>query len=188
MIAAMSVPMSQDQRTEEKNGVRIRNKRLAFLVPFFLILLGFSTALACILYDPKGKGLVRANQIPPFVRRITDPKQASSPIAIPARFGFKFLYYLFFNPFVAFAVQILLALLSSILVLTQKFAVPSDTKHFCGLSEDAEITWGFGQTLSIAMLLLPAISAAHTYLEGKQDISQGVFKLKDYKHHHFQET
>jgi hypothetical protein len=80
--------------------------------------------------------------------------------------------FLFLNPLVAFTIQILLAVLSAILVLTQKFARPSDERMFCGLQDDGENVWGFGQTLSVAMLLLPVLTAWNTYLEGMQNIKR----------------
>jgi hypothetical protein len=117
------------------------------------------------------------NSFTALVRRFTDPKKADTGGKLhtmcPARLGLRLIYYLFLNPFVAFIVQILLAMLSAILVLTQKFAAPEDAKRFCGLQDEEENVWGFGQTLSVVMLLLPAITALQTYLEAKQDISEG---------------
>ena len=92
---------------------------------------------------------------------------------LPAHFGLRLIYFLFLNPLIAFTVQISLALLSAVLVLTQKFAQPGDQRSFCGLQDKGENLWGFGQTLSVAMLLLPVLSACHTYLEGRQDIRDG---------------
>lgn len=91
----------------------------------------------------------------------------------------RILYYLFLNPIIAFGVQILLALLSAVLVLSQKFAAPHDPKRFCGLQDENENVWGFGQTLSVVMLLLPAMSACQAYLEGRQAISEGFTRVKD---------
>jgi hypothetical protein len=144
---------------------------------------GFSTALVCILYDPKRKGIAsRAANASGLVRRATDPKQSSlSPFDIraPAHIGVRIVYYLFLNPLIAFGVQILLAILSAILVLSQKFAPPNDPTRFCGLQDNEENIWGFGQTLSVVMLLLPAMSACQTYLEGRQDIKEGFTRSKD---------
>ena len=92
---------------------------------------------------------------------------------LPAHFGLRLVYFVFLNPLIAFAVQILLALLSAVLVLSQKFAETEDQSKFCGLQDEGENVWGFGQTLSVAMLLLPVLSACHTYLEGRQDIRDG---------------
>ncbi|KAI4917258.1 hypothetical protein J4E90_003765 [Alternaria incomplexa] len=75
--------------------------------------------------------------------------------------------------------MILLAILSAILVLTQKFARPEDPDKFCGLQDDEENIWGFGQTLSVVMLLLPAITALQTYLEARQDIKKGFTRTHD---------
>lgn len=184
MIAAIAMPptaVENDDGTKEK---RSRAQRLSFIVPLFLILVGFSTALVCILYDPKRKGMsspVSDSSICGLVRRVTDPKQGNTPslnIRNPAKIALRMLCYLFLNPLIAFAVQILLAVLSTILVLTQKFTPPKDPKRFCGLQDGGENVWGFGQTLSVVMLLLQAMSACQTYLEGRQDIREG-FTRKD---------
>jgi hypothetical protein len=169
--------------------VRSRVQRLSFLVPLLLILVGFSTALVCILYDPEARIISShasdssGNSITALVRRFTDPKHAGTGGKLhtmcPARLGLRLIYYLFLNPFVAFIVQILLAILSAILVLTQKFAAPEDSKRFCGLQDEQENVWGFGQTLSVVMLLLPAITALQTYLEARQDIREGFTREKD---------
>lgn len=111
-----------------------------------------------------------SNKVRYIVRKMTDdPKQF---VVLPANIGLRLLYYLFLNPLIAFTVQIGLAILSVILVLSQKFAVPDNDK-WCGLQDKGENVWGFGQTLSMVMLLLPAMSAAQTYLEGRQDIQEG---------------
>jgi hypothetical protein len=76
-------------------------------------------------------------------------------------------------------VQIILALLSVILVLSQKFAMPEGGDgQKCGLQDEGENVWGFGQTLSVVMLLLPAMSACQTYLEGRQDIRMKHLKAR----------
>lgn len=148
------------------------------------ILIGFSTALVCILYDPERKGhMSRASDsstssMAQIVRRLTDQKSTQpscSPhiMTVPAHIGLRLIYFLFLNPLIAFTVQILLAILSATLVLTQKFAKPSDYMSSCGLQDEGDNVWGFGQTLSVAMLLLPVLSACHTYLEGRQDIHKG---------------
>lgn len=97
----------------------------------------------------------------------------------PVNIGLKALWYLFFNPLIAFIVQIVLAILSGILVLSQKFAVSKDKEKWCGLQDSGENNWGFGQTLSMVMLLLPVMSATLMYLEGRQDISEGHRKGND---------
>ena len=160
---------------------------MSFVVPLFLILVGFSTALVCILYDPKRKRIAsRASDSSGgsalgLVRRITDPKPRALPpfdIKNPAHIGLRIFYYLFLNPLIAFGVQILLAILSATLVLTQKFAASKDPGKFCGLQDEGENVWGFGQTVSVVMLLLPTMSACQTYLEGRQDISEGFTRSK----------
>jgi hypothetical protein len=185
MVAAICMPptaVEHDDGTQEK---RSRTQRLSFIVPLFLMLVGFSTALVCILCKLKRKSAAsRIADSPggPFVRHVTDPKQKIRPpldIRAPAHIGLRVLYYLFLNPLIAFTVQILLAILSVILVLTQKFSPPRDPEKFCGLQDKSENVWGFGQTLSVVMLLLPAMSACQTYLEGRQDISEGFTRWKD---------
>lgn len=184
MIAAIAMPPIIISREDTGIQERSRVQRLAFLVPMLFILVGFSTALVCILYDPNRKSAIAratdssTNSMSHIVRRLTDQKPslpACSPhvIMLPARFGLRLIYVLFLNPLIAFTVQILLAILSVTLVLTQKFAKPSDGRSLCGLQDAGENVWGFGQTLSVVMLLLPVLSACHTYLEGLQDIRDG---------------
>lgn len=177
--------IEHDDGTKEK---RSRTQRLSFIVPLFLIVVGFSTALVCILYEPnrKGKqslsGKARGGAMRSIVRRATDPRQSILPpfdFRAPAHISIRLLYYLFFNPLIAFGVQILLAILSVVLVLTQKFSPPRDAEKFCGLQDEEENVWGFGQTLSVVMLLLPATTACQTYLEGRQDIREGFTRSKD---------
>lgn len=186
MIAAIVMPPTLVENPDGSTSERSRAQRLSLLVPLSLILIGFSTALVCILYEPRKKGNpsraaeTSANSLAYIARRVTDPNlRAVTPIMLPAHLGVRILYYLFLNPLIAFGVQIILAILSAILVLTQKFAAPRDPKRFCGLQGSEENVWGFGQTLSVVMLLLPAMSACQTYLEGKQDISEGFTRSKD---------
>ncbi|KAF1944402.1 hypothetical protein EJ02DRAFT_501516 [Clathrospora elynae] len=181
MITAISMPptlvSNKDGTAEERSRIR----RLSFLVPLLLIIIGFSTALVCILYDPEGKALSppppsSGLSIQSLIRRLTDSKQCRLScryIPCPAQIGLRLVYYLFLNPLIAFTVQILLAILSATLVLTQKFAAPENPEKFCGLQDKVENVWGFGQTLSVVMLLLPALTAFQTYLEGRQDIGEG---------------
>jgi hypothetical protein len=185
MIAAICMPPTAVEHDDGTTEKRSRKQRLSFVVPLFLILVGFSTALVCILYDPKRRGVSPNSSngsIRNLVRRATDPHQRILPpldFRAPAHIGRSILYYLFLNPLIAFGVQILLAILSAILVLTQKFAQPKDPEKFCGLQDKGENVWGFGQTLSVVMLLLPAMSACQTYLEGRQDISEGFTRSKE---------
>lgn len=57
MIAAISMPETiieaDNGDVERQPGVR----RLAFLIPMFFMLIGFSTALVCILYKPQRRML-----------------------------------------------------------------------------------------------------------------------------------
>ncbi|KAH7130388.1 hypothetical protein B0J11DRAFT_557485 [Dendryphion nanum] len=178
MIACIAMPpttMVYDGKIETQRRVH----RLSFLVPMFFMLIGFSTALVCILYRPKSPGLayqtsdLSGRSILSLIHRVTDHKRS---LSIPRNIGLVILYYLFLNPLVAFIVQIILMLLSIILVLTQKFSKPAggDKGRWCGLEDPAENSWGFGQTLSLVMLLLPAMSAGQTYLEGRQNLKQGA--------------
>lgn len=181
MIAAICMPPTIIKHLATGVEERSRVQRLAFLVPMLFILVGFSTALVCILYDPERRGSKSpasdsSGSMAHIVRRLTDQKPPLQPtqiIMLPAHFGLRLIYFLFLNPLIAFTVQISLALLSAVLVLTQKFAQPGDQRSFCGLQDEGENLWGFGQTLSVAMLLLPVLSACHTYLEGRQDIRDG---------------
>lgn len=184
MLAAIGMPptvISQEGATAKESS---RAQRLAFLVPMLFILVGFSTALVCILYDPDRKSAASqaasdsGGSIVQLVRRLTDqtpptPSRSLRFMLLPVHFGLRLVYFLFLNPLIAFTVQILLAVLSAVLVLTQKFAQPDNEMGFCGLEDEGENVWGFGQTLSVAMLLLPVLSACHTYLEGRQDIREG---------------
>ncbi|KAF1966177.1 hypothetical protein BU23DRAFT_593325 [Bimuria novae-zelandiae CBS 107.79] len=63
------------------------------------------------------------------------------------------------NPLIAFIIQLILAVLSVILVLSQKFSVPEEPGKWCGLQDQGENVWGFGQTLSVVMLLMQGVSA-----------------------------
>jgi hypothetical protein len=188
MIAAIAMPRSLIEGEDGTYAVRSRVQRLSFLVPLFLILIGFSTALVCILYDPERRGLdspssSSESSIQALVRRFTDSTQKERRLVLqtiyPARLGLMLIYYLFLNPAITFVVQILLAILSAILVLTQKFAAPEYSGHFCGLQDEEENVWGFGQTLSVAMLLLLAITALKTYLEARQDIKKGFTRTHE---------
>ncbi|KAF2467673.1 uncharacterized protein BDR25DRAFT_234056 [Lindgomyces ingoldianus] len=183
MIAAIVRPtmvVAHDNKLAETQRDRVR--RLSFVLPMFFIFLGFSTALVCVLHHPQHTipGLAKerssdsssANSILGLVtRKIADSNPPQT--TVPSNLGLRVLYYLFLNPLIAFIVQIILAVLSVILVLSQKFARPTDETKWCGLQDSGENTWGFGQTLSVVMLLLPALSAAQTYLEGRHDIQEG---------------
>lgn len=180
MIATICMPeavrLTPTGATEKQPRVR----RLSFLVPMIFIIAGFSTALVCIMWTPKGKRSPRGTTLwnhdwRGVQRRQSEPRflDRSSSMAIPANFGLGLFYILFLNPLVAFIIQLILAVLSVILVLSQKFSVPEEPEKWCGLQDEGENAWGFGQTLSVVMLLLPAMSAAQAYLEGRQDILEG---------------
>lgn len=188
MIAAIALPNTLLALQESVVERQKRLQRLPFVVPMIFIAFGFSTALVCILYKPKAKvripswhstnvdshGHGRQKSMFPLVHRLTDHGLTPTQyINVPANIGLRMLYYLFLNPFITFAFQILLALLSVVLVLSQKFSVPDDGKKWCGLNVEGENVWGFGQTLSVVMLMLPSMSAAQTFLEGQQDIKGG---------------
>ena len=176
MITAISMP---EVIVVNSNGVkekRPRMHRLAFIVPMFFILIGFSTALVCILCQPK-RQLLSPRRTDSWGNKFLFGAHVQSHhgdhIAVPADFGFRLLYIVFINPLIAFIIQIILAILSVILVLSQKFSIPEDPERWCGLQDEGEDIWGFGQTLSVVMLLLPAMSACQTYLEGRQHILEG---------------
>jgi hypothetical protein len=188
MTAAICMPPTAVDHGDGTKEKRSRAQRLSFVVPLFLICVGFSTALVCILYDPKRKEASPIASESSHVsmsrlrRRTTDFKERfRSPMDImaTAHIGLRILYYLFLNPLIAFGVQIILAILSVVLVLTQKFSPPKDPDRFCGLQDEGENAWGFGQTLSVVMLFLPAMSACQTYLEGRQEIREGFTRSKD---------
>ena len=82
----------------------------------------------------------------------------------PTTIAYRAFFHLFRNPLVAFIFQILLAIHSAVLVLTQKFSTPDDPKKECGLNASEGNTWAFGQMLAMAMLLIPVLSAVQTYL------------------------
>ncbi|OAK93443.1 hypothetical protein IQ06DRAFT_94632 [Phaeosphaeriaceae sp. SRC1lsM3a] len=188
MIAAICMPpttIEHDDGTKEK---RSRTQRLSFIVPLFLVVVGFSTAPLFILYDPQRQNIksgtreAHVGSLRGVVRRATDPRRSILPpfdTRAPAHISICILYYLFLSPLIAFGVQGLLSTLSVILVLTQKFSPPKDSEKFCGLQDEDENMWGFGQTLSIVMLLLPAMTAFQTYLQGRQDIREGFSRSKN---------
>ncbi|KAF2728307.1 hypothetical protein EJ04DRAFT_591904 [Polyplosphaeria fusca] len=181
MVATIAMPQtvgSQGTIIGETPNSRVR--RLCFIIPMFFILIGFSTALTCILSHPQKSSKSTSN----LKKRTTDSSVNPMKCLLPAtcdhdpflthagKCGLVLLRYLFFNPLIAFIVQILLAILSVVLVLSQKFSPPDDPKHWCGLQDGEENAWGFGQTLSVVMLLLPAMSAGQTYLEARHAIQK----------------
>jgi hypothetical protein len=176
-LAAIAMPVVE--KTENKDGEVIehqsRVQRLSFLVPMLFIIFGFSTALVCILYRPKEEGLPRRASDNTGRHNSSSsglPKKPNRVVCMTAKFGLRLVCNLFLHPLIAFTVQILLATLSVVLVLTQKFATPADAEKWCGLHHAGENVWGFGQTLSVVMLLLPAMSATQTFLEGRQHIRE----------------
>jgi hypothetical protein len=188
MIAAIAMPTEVVTNHDGVLEKQHRVQRLSFIVPMIFIIFGFSTALVCILYRPpkaeltyrrsSSSGRSTKSLLSRCIPRkvpitFTLPGYPSQFVMLPANFGLRLLYYLVLNPLIAFTIQIVLASLSVILVLSQKFAVPDDKTVWCGLQDSGENIWGFGQTLSVVMLLLPAMSAAQTYLEGRQDIQDG---------------
>lgn len=176
MIAAISVPELVRLTPQGASEKQPRIHRLSFIVPMFFIILGFSTALVCIMWTPQRRNTSpRGTNIWPYDSKGARPKFEirSSSAAVPANLGIGLFYILFLNPLVAFIMQLILALLSTILVLSQKFSVPAEPGKWCGLQDRGKNEWGFGQTLSVVMLLLPGMSAAQAYLEGRQDIKEG---------------
>ncbi|CAI6342106.1 unnamed protein product [Periconia digitata] len=184
MIAAIAMP---ETITVSSTGVlerEMRAHRLSFTVPMAFMLVGFSTALVAILYNPPTTSHFAGsrnhhhhsttsprNQLV-ALSAATLRRRNSEKTTCPARKGLMLVLVLFLNPLVAFIVQIILATLSVILVLSQKFSVPEEKDKWCGLQGNAENQWGFGQTLSVVMLLLPAMGACQAYLEGRQQIAE----------------
>jgi hypothetical protein len=172
MIAAISIPKkvgTNDSGVTEQHRVQT----LSFLVPMIFMLIGFTTAIATIIYQPEHESnlLRRANSCEPVI--FGGCRRAES-ITSPTQFCLKIILFLILNPLISFIIQIVLATLSLVLVLSQKFSVPEEPDKWCGLSNRGDDVWGFGQTLSVVMLLLPAMSAGQTYLEGRQHIIEGV--------------
>ncbi|KAL5399222.1 hypothetical protein PMIN06_000968 [Paraphaeosphaeria minitans] len=174
MIAAIGMPELVHTTPQGVPEKQARVQRLAFVVPMFFIIVGFSTALVCIMWTP------RRNAASPRDTHVWN-RDGRGPLAtrrgsmaVPANFGIGLFSILFLNPLVAFIIQLILALLSTILVLSQKFSVPEEPGKWCGLQDQGEKEWGFGQTLSVVMLLLPAMSAAQAYLEGRQHMQEGA--------------
>lgn len=94
-----------------------------------------------------------------------------------------FWWFLFLNPPMIFALQILFAKISIAFILMQKFAGPTSeevtSEIICqGLNNPAENQWGFGQMLSMFVLVLPVLAAIETYL-GKLTRSPLVFAITD---------
>lgn len=188
MIAAICMPgrkppnpTSDDGDGDDgdgKSAADTRSQRLSFLLPMLFIIFGFSTALVCILYNPSHSSAGPTAVLP----RRQDAEEKK--FALPPRNTHCFLWHLgcrlvanlFLNPLIAFTVQILLAVLGAVLVLSQKFAVPvkdeGDGERWCGLQNEGDNVWGFGQTLSVVMLLLPVMSAGQVFLEGREDIAR----------------
>ena len=176
MIAAISTPepdmMVHDGGIEKRPGIH----RLSFVVPMFFIIVGVSTALVCVLCQPR-RQVLSPRKTDSWGKRLAFGTNVRSRcdegIAIPARVGLRVRYVILLNPLISFIIQIILAILSVILVLSQKFSVPEEPEKWCGLQDSGEDIWGFGQTLSVVMLLLPTMSACQTYLEGRQHILGG---------------
>jgi hypothetical protein len=176
MLAAISMPEVYFVNGTGHREKCPRSNRLAFVIPMFFILIGFSTALVCILCQPK-QPLFWSRKTSSWVEKMvpgTPIQRRQCDSFVPSvNCGLLLLHIIFLNPLIAFIIQIVLAILSTILVLSQKFSVPEDPKRWCGLQDKGEDVWGFGQTLSVVMLLLPATSACQTYLEGRQHILGG---------------
>ncbi|KAF2121086.1 hypothetical protein BDV96DRAFT_203509 [Lophiotrema nucula] len=170
MIATIAMPQRNYSRKPDIVDRQQNRARLCLLVPMFFMFIGFSIALVCILTHPHRPGTeshFSSKSMGLLMRHVTNPKQLMHN---PANTGRSIVYYLFLNPLIAFCIQILLAVLSLILVLSQKFSLPADSKHWCSLNSAEANLWGFGQTLSVVLLLLPAMAACQTYLEGRENI------------------
>ncbi|PVH92786.1 hypothetical protein DM02DRAFT_662608 [Periconia macrospinosa] len=176
MMAAIAMP---ETVTVSSTGVLERDmrvRRLSFVVPMAFMLLGFSTALVAIVYTPAD------NRSPTLLARRASGGRSLAMFSPPPRRGsiecpvhracLRPILVVFLNPLVAFIIQIVLATLSVILVLSQKFSVPEEPGKWCGLQGAKENEWGFGQTLSVAMLLLPTMGAFQAILEARREIVQ----------------
>lgn len=169
MIAAIGMPETVVLGSDGAADKPPRVQRLAFLVPMFFMLLGFSTALVCIAYVPRWERVTSRSPDSQGRGESGNQRRVSFPVGV----GMQLVCIVFLNPLVAFIIQITLATLSVILVLSQKFSVPDEPERWCGLQDSGENVWGFGQTLSVVMLLLLPMSARQTYLEGRQHIHEG---------------
>lgn len=165
MVVTISISNATHQHYNGTAGKQSSIRRLAFVVPMFFIIAGFSSALVCIVWNPRRR--LRHKHSEPRLRPVG---LKSWPIAVPAKLGLELFNNLFLNPLIVFVIQIILAVLSVVLVLSQKLSAPDDPGKWCSLHDYGDNTWGFGQTLSIAMLLLPAMSATQTYLEARRHI------------------
>ncbi|EDU42175.1 hypothetical protein PtrSN002B_007906 [Pyrenophora tritici-repentis] len=168
----------------EGTGPGSHFQKYVFLTLLLLIFIGVSTALVCILHDPNDRRRGSPSSLPSsssrgyrirhLIRSVTYPEKADNGISrlylYPAKLARRLICLLFLTPSVAFVVQNLLANISAVLVLTQKFVKPKDEKRFCGMQSKEENVWGFGQMLSVVMLLLPILTAAQTYLEARHEI------------------
>ena len=136
-------PTAARRMHAEVGTAEAQPQNLNFLAPIIFTFIGFSLVLACILhYDHPKTADVRQKR------------------------------YILINPLVAFLVQILLAVLGIVFVATQKASKSPPGGKWCGLQDFEENKWGFGQVLSMLMLLLPFMNAAHTYLEGRHQIQK----------------
>jgi hypothetical protein len=181
-LAAIAIPDTVTSKNKETEAIEDQSRmhRYSFLVPMLFIIFGFSTALVCVLYRPKPTGLPHQSSNAPKKHSSSDklPRKPTRMACLTLRFGFRLLCNLFLNPLITFTIQILLAILSVVLVLSQKFATPDDAKDWCGLHHAGENVWGFGQTLSVVMLSLPVMSATQTFLEGRQHIREGNWNVR----------
>ncbi|ORX95700.1 hypothetical protein BCR34DRAFT_628981 [Clohesyomyces aquaticus] len=166
MIAAIAKPTMGVRGSGQEIAEREQDHAqwLFFIVPMFLTVLGFSTALVCVLHRPRQSPLgspgrrgssSSSNQLP-IIGRIA--KSSSIARVSSNNPAILIIYDLFLNPLIVFMVK------------SQKFAKPEDETEWYGLQDGGENTWGLGQTLSVIMLLLPAMSATQIYLEGRHDI------------------
>jgi hypothetical protein len=101
MIAAICMPEVPSTDHEGNQEKQSRVQRLSFTVPMFFMLSGFSTALVCILYQPKqpffspcgtdswGNQLTCGTLI----------HRHQSPIAMPVSFGRRLFYILFHSSY-----------------------------------------------------------------------------------------
>jgi hypothetical protein len=81
-------------------------------------------------------------------------------------------FFLFSTPFSVFILQILLTVVSLVFCLAQKFtkAPPLNKKDmdngiraWCGLNEDKDSQWGFGQINAMILLATPLLFSIEAY-------------------------
>jgi heme/copper-type cytochrome/quinol oxidase subunit 2 len=171
LLTSIITANSMEKLDQQRLGVHIT----VFLVSIFFIIIGFGTALMCILYRPQR---TRSASLPSdssgasnsyLVHKVADDSKQT--IVFPASSDVRSLNYIFLQPLTTLTLQVLLATLSVVLVVSQKFAPAEDPKLWCGLS-NGEISWGYSNTLCMMMVLMPAWAGLHSYLEAQRSLRE----------------